>query len=93
MIIIDSKVLKKRIRPKKRDMTEERTSGIKLHIAIDGLPHGGWVTTANVTDRDGAIELVRISAPNPTNVVKVLCDGGYRGENFSRAVRVRSSWR
>jgi transposase len=38
-----------------------------------------------VTDRDGTVELVRVSTPNLTKVVKGLGDGG---ENFARAVRV-----
>ncbi len=35
----------------------KKVSGIKRHIAVDtqGLPHAIYITTANVTDRDGAI--------------------------------------
>ena len=35
----------------------KKVSGIKRHIAVDtqGLPHGIHVTTANVTDRAGAL--------------------------------------
>ena len=35
----------------------KRVSGIKRHSAVDtqGLPHAIAVTTANVTDRDGAL--------------------------------------
>jgi transposase len=70
-------------------MTREKTSGIKVHIGVDtkGLPHGVRVTTAEVTDRDGAIETVRVCAPSLSKVVKVLCDGGYSGENFAKAVK------
>jgi transposase len=46
------------------------------------------VTTANVTDRDGAVEMLRVCAPNLSKTAKVLCDGGYSGENFACAVRV-----
>jgi hypothetical protein len=37
----------------------KKTSGIKRHIAVDtnGLPHAVYVTTADVTDRNGAVEL------------------------------------
>ena len=37
----------------------KKVSGIKRHIAVDtqGLPHSIHVTTANVTDRNGAIEM------------------------------------
>jgi transposase len=45
------------------------------------------VTTADVTDRSGVVETVRRCAPNLSKVGKVLCDGGYRGENFAGAVK------
>ncbi|MDR1146995.1 MAG: transposase [Spirochaetaceae bacterium] len=58
---------------------------MKPHIAVDanGLPHAVWVTTADVTDRDGAVEMLRKCALNLSKVQKVLCDGGYSGENFA----------
>ena len=36
----------------------KKVSGIKRHIAVDtnGLPHAIGITTANVTDREGALE-------------------------------------
>ena len=36
----------------------KKVSGIKRHIAVDtqGLPHAIHITTANITDRNGAIE-------------------------------------
>ncbi len=36
----------------------KKVSGIKRHIAVDtqGLPHAVAVTTAEVTDRNGALE-------------------------------------
>ena len=73
----------------KKAMTEEKKiSGVKLHLGVDtnGLPHAMSVTTANVTDRDGAVEMIRNCAPNLSDVAKVLCDGGYTGENFASAV-------
>ena len=38
----------------------KKVSGIKRHIAVDtqGLPHAIHITTANVTDREGAITMV-----------------------------------
>jgi hypothetical protein len=45
------------------------------------------VTTADVTDRDGAAETLRSCAPNLSKVVKVLCDGDYGGDNFADAIR------
>jgi transposase len=50
------------------------------------LPHGIHITTANVTDREGALEMLKLCTPNLSGVIKVLCDGGYTGENFSNAV-------
>ncbi len=71
-------------------MVEKKISGIKLHVGVDtnGLPHTLCVTTANVTDRDGALEMIDLCTPNLTNLAKVLCDGGYTGENFANAVKV-----
>jgi transposase len=46
------------------------------------------ITTANVTDRNGALEMFEMCTPNLTNVAKVLLDGGYTGENFANAVKV-----
>ena len=69
---------------------EKKISGIKLHLGVDilGLPHARNITKANVTDRDGAIEMISIFAPNLSEIAKVLCDGGYTGENFAAAVNV-----
>ena len=38
----------------------KKVSSIKRHIAVDtqGLPHAIHITTANVTDHDGAIAMV-----------------------------------
>ncbi|MDR2529839.1 MAG: hypothetical protein LBD04_12625 [Synergistaceae bacterium] len=37
----------------------EKISGVKIHIAVDvlGLPYAFLVTTTNITDRDGAVEM------------------------------------
>lgn len=55
----------------------KKVSGIKRHIAVDtnGLLHGVEVTTANVTDRDGAITLARRYRDNFSEVQTVLADG------------------
>ncbi len=57
----------------------KKVSGIKRHIAVDtnGLPHAIHVTTANVTDRNGAIEMFEANKGNLSSVINVLCDGGY----------------
>lgn len=67
----------------------KKVSGIKRHIAVDtnGLPHAIEVTTANVTDRDGAILLATRSKKNLSRVKKLLVDGGYSGNLFAQQVK------
>ncbi len=69
-------------------MAEKKVSGVKIHVGVDtlGLPHAMNVTTANVTDRMGAIQMYETFAPNLVNIVKVLCDGGYTGQPFADAI-------
>ena len=44
----------------------KKVSGIKRHIGVDtqGLPHAIAVTTADVTDRDGALRAIDRSKAN-----------------------------
>lgn len=67
----------------------KKVSGIKRHIAVDtqGLPHALHVTTADVTDRDGALAMLTQARADLWSVVKVLADGGYTGDAFATAVR------
>ena len=67
----------------------KKISGIKRHIAVDtnGLPHAIHVTTANVTDRAGAVAMFQNHATNLSRVENVLVDGGYTGEPFAVAVK------
>jgi len=46
-----------------------------------------FVTTANVTDRDGALTMIGYAAPNLSKCIKVMVDGGYTGENFANGVK------
>lgn len=64
-------------------------SGIKRHIAVDtqGLPHALCITTANVTDRAGALQAMAQAKHSLEHVQNVLVDGGYSGENFAQAVK------
>ena len=69
-----------------------KKSGIKLHIGVDilGLPHMLLITPANITDRNGAIEMLTHYSDKSdllNRLLKVLVDGGYTGEEFSEAVR------
>jgi transposase len=73
-------------------MTVVKKNGVKLHIGVDvlGLSHTIKITTANVTDRDGAIEMVthyRDATDNLEKVIKLLVDGGYTGDNFANSIR------
>lgn len=80
---------------KNTDSAEEKgydagknVSGIKRHIGVDtqGLPHALAVTTANITDRNGAIESIVSNKENLVSVKKILADGGYTGEPFAERV-------
>ncbi len=80
---------------KNTDSTEEKgfdagkkVSGIKRHIAVDtqGLPHAMAVTTADVTDRDGALLALKDAKRELRRVKEILVDGGYSGENFAISV-------
>jgi len=64
-------------------------SGIKRHIAVDtqGLPHAVHITTADVTDRDGAIQMLLGHNQTLSRVKNLLVDGGYSGEKFASSVQ------
>lgn len=66
----------------------KKVSGIKRHIAVDtqGLPHAIEITTANITDRDGAITMVENAKNNLSEVENFLVDGGYTGEKFATEI-------
>lgn len=89
-IIIDAQSVKN------SDTAEEKgfdggklVSGIKRHIGVDtnGLPHAILVTTADVTDRNGALQMFLANKEALENVQNVLADGGYTGENFAAATK------
>lgn len=67
----------------------KKVSGIKRHIVVDtqGLPHAVIVTTADVTDRNGALEMLTLNLDNLSCVKKFLFDGGYTGEKFAASVK------
>ena len=67
----------------------KKVSGIKRHIAVDtqGLPHAIAVTTAEVTDRKGALQSLDRCKANLGQVQSLLCDSGYTGEPFAEGVR------
>lgn len=67
----------------------KQVSGIKRHIAVDtqGLPHAIHVTTANVTDRAGALTAFALYKASLSIVENVLADSAYCGEPFAPAVQ------
>ncbi len=67
----------------------KKVSGIKRHIAVDtqGLPHAIAVTTADETDRKGALHAFTLHQTSLSHVTNVLADGGYTGEPFANSVR------
>ena len=51
------------------------------------------VTTSNITDRSGAIDMVDYYCDvtdNLSMLKKILADGGYTGENFSNSIKALS---
>ena len=63
-----------------------------MHIGVDvlGLPHAIMITTANITDRSGAIDMVDYycDVTNHLSLLKkLLADGGYTGENFANEIK------
>ena len=69
----------------------KKVSGIRRHIAVDtqGLPHAIAVTTAEVTDRNGALAAIDRCKPNLERVESLLVNGGYTGEPFADGVMER----
>ena len=69
----------------------KKVSGIKRHVAVDsqGLPHAIHVTTADVTDRAGALAMFEQSRADRSRVQNVMADGGYTGKRFAATVQNR----
>jgi transposase len=67
----------------------KKVSGIKRHIAVDtqGLPHAVEVTTAEVTDRKGALQAIRRCKASLGKVQSLLADSGYVGQPFALGVQ------
>jgi transposase len=69
----------------------KKVYGIKRHIGVDtqGLPHATAITTAEVTDRGGALQAINCCRPDLERVESVLVDGGYTGQLFADGVKER----
>lgn len=63
-------------------------SGIKRHLAVDsrGLPHMPSVTTANISDKVGAKEVIARREGELEALETVLVDGAYNGGPFEEYV-------
>ena len=53
-----------------------------------GAPYALYATTANVTDREGAILMFSQPDVSLPGLKKVLCDGGYSGDDFAAKIKV-----
>jgi transposase len=90
MIIIDSQSVKNTDTAGETGFDGgKNVNGIKRHVGVDilGLPHVIHVTTANVPDREAALEMFQLHSDSLPAVETVLADGGYTGENFATGVR------
>jgi transposase len=89
-LIIDAQSVKNTDTAKQKGYDAgKKVSGIKRHIAVDieGFPHAIAITTANVSDRDGAILMFSKETKKTWKKVKnILCDGGYRGDRFAKEI-------
>ena len=52
-----------------------------------GLPQAMYVTKADVTDRNGAIEMFISISNKLAKVQNMLVDSGYSGDNFANAIK------
>ncbi|MEQ1965710.1 IS5 family transposase [Xenorhabdus nematophila] len=68
----------------------KKISGIKRHIVVDsqGLPHAVVVTTANVTDREGALDALAGHQDNLGKLKCLLTGGGYTGDRFALSIKL-----
>lgn len=90
VVIVDAQSVKNTdIAREKGYATGKKVSGIKRHILVDtnGLPYAFLITTANITDRNGAIDAMRKNQKHLSRVRRVLADGGYSGKKFAHEVR------
>ena len=89
-LIVDSKSIKNTDTAENKGYDAgKKISGIKLHFAVDilGLPQAIHITKADVTDRNGAIEMILLNLNNLPCVKNILVDSGYSGENFANAIK------
>ena len=89
-IIVDAQSVKNTETAQKKGYDGgKKISGIKRHIAVDsqGLPHAITVTTANVSEKTGARQMIEDHKDSLDKVTKVLVDGAYTGNPFSSFIK------
>lgn len=90
LLIIDAQSVKNTDTAKEKGYDGgKQVSGIKRHIAVDtnGLLHAACVTTANVSDKAGAITMINSRQQDLTDTKKLLVDGGYMGQPFADTIK------
>jgi len=86
------------VRNKKAHDAGKKVSDIKRHIAVDilGLPHAIELTTAEVTDRAGALKAIARCSVNLKQVNSVLVDGAIQAKllqsPFTTSLGQRCKW-
>jgi len=55
-------------------------------VDVLGFPYATFITTANITDRQGAILMFGSDNRFIGKFETLLCDGGYTGEDFAKAI-------
>lgn len=67
----------------------KKVSRIKRHTPVDtkDLIHAIQVTTANITDREGTIQMCERHKKALDKVTNILCDGGYTGPSFVQSIK------
>jgi transposase len=82
-LIIDSQSVRNADRAREKGYDgNKKVSTIKRHIGVDsqGLAHCIHITTANVSDRKGGLEMInKYSA----ELDRIIANGGYQGINFA----------
>jgi len=56
-------------------------------VDVLGLPYAVLVTPANITDRNGAIEMFTEADLSMPTLKTLLVDGGYTGEDFAKKMK------
>ena len=51
------------------------------------MPHAIYITTANIGDRNAAVEMVCKARKNLSEVQNILVDADYTGENFAAQIK------